>query len=425
MDLSDRELDRLTAAAALILDAERQLPVLGSVAWDREVADAFFASGARALPRPVYRPVDPAPYLEAAAAARALVAGASPVHAWLHRLCDMVETTARMLASLGTAGFTAHSAALYGTPQTPVADGATRALDLARRLDALLSDIDAGSGYFEPAQSFDAHELKRRLDALLPEHFPDALPAVDISRRVSAKAVAGKGYIRLREDARFTETDVVQLLQHEALIHIATGLNGAAQTRFPILGESHPGNARTQEGLAVFAEFISGALDPRRFRRLADRVIAIDMALEGADFLDLYRFFLDKNPHDAPIEAFESARRVVRGGLVEGGAPFTKDNVYLSGLIEVHSYLRAAVRSGDPRHIRLLFAGKLDIADLSALAMLDDQGLLVAPRYLPPWARDMRFLLSYLAYSTFLNQIDLSRVQDRHAALLAPVPRGA
>jgi hypothetical protein len=57
------------------------------------------------------------------------------------------------------------------------------------------------------------------------------------------------------------------------------------------------------------------------------------MAEEGADFLDLYRFFLGRGSDEE--NAFDNARRVCRGGLVEGGAPFTKDVCYLDGLLRV------------------------------------------------------------------------------------------
>jgi uncharacterized protein (TIGR02421 family) len=216
----------------------------------------------------------------------------------------------------------------------------------------------------------------------------------------------------------FSDLDVTQLLQHEAFVHIATGKNGLAQANFPLLAESHPGNARTQEGLAVFAEFISGALDPRRFRRLADRVIAIDMAERGADFIEVYRYFRERGPADPPFEAFENARRVFRGGMISGGAPFTKDSIYLGGLLEVHNFLRAAVKTGDAAYIRLLFVGKIDLADLAAMKLLSDEGLIHAPRFMPPWATDLRYLLSYLAYSTFLNEINLGAVVAKYEPLL-------
>jgi hypothetical protein len=141
------------------------------------------------------------------------------------------------------------------------------------------------------------------------------------------------------------------------------------------------------------------------------------MSAQGAGFLQLYTFFRERSDNDAPFEAFESARRVVRGGLVNGGAPFTKDSIYLQGLLEVHNYLRTAVRTGDAAYIRLLFVGKIDLDDLAAMKFLRDAGLLSEPAYMPPWATDLRYLLSYLAYSTFLNGIDLKSVAARYEAL--------
>lgn len=52
---------------------------------------------------------------------------------------------------------------------------------------------------------------------------------------------------------------------------MATSLNGQAQDDLPVLALGHPGTTRTQEGLAVFSEFVSGTLELDRFRRLADR----------------------------------------------------------------------------------------------------------------------------------------------------------
>ena len=61
------------------------------------------------------------------------------------------------------------------------------------------------------------------------------------------------------------------------------------------------------------------------------------MAIDGADFIEVFKFFVKKN--NSKNQAFESARRVFRGGLLTGGAPFTKDIVYLDGLIRVYNFL--------------------------------------------------------------------------------------
>jgi uncharacterized protein (TIGR02421 family) len=416
---SDAEIERLVSAATLLLSAEERVPVLRTLSWDRSLADDFFRSGCKSPPRPTYVRIDADPTLDKVRAARGLLAGSSPVHEWLRRFADVAERTAALLQSVGTKEFYVHSCALYGAPGSPIADGRRTALELARRLDSLLSDFDDGGKKLEPPARHTAVDIKRRLDAELPAVFGAASPRVEVVANVSGKAAAGRDYIKLRSDASFSDLDATQILQHEALVHIATGKNGQAQPHFPLLAESHPGNARTQEGLAVFAEFISGALDPSRFKRLADRVIAIDMAAQGADFIDIFNFFRERSATDAPFEAFESARRVVRGGLVEGGAPFTKDSVYLQGLLEVHNYLRTAVRKGDAAWIRLLFVGKIDLADLEAMKMLRDAGLLADPRYLPPWATDLRYLVSYLAYSTFLNEISLADVAAKYGKLFS------
>jgi len=59
--------------------------------------------------------------------------------------------------------------------------------------------------------------------------------------------------------------------------------------------------------------------------------------------------------------------------------------------------------------------GKFDLADLDAIRLLRDEGLLTEPRYMPPWATDLRFMTSYLAYSVFLNEINLGSVLTRYS----------
>ncbi len=115
------------------------------------------------------------------------------------------------------------------------------------------------------------------------------------------------------------------------------------------------------------------AIELDRLRRLADRVFAIQMAVEGADFLDVYRWFLERVGDTDP--AFENARRVFRGGLVTGGAPFTKDVVYLLGLLQVTNFVRASFAAGRADCLSLLFCGKLDLLDIPALCQLYALGL--------------------------------------------------
>ncbi|MDX2221524.1 MAG: flavohemoglobin expression-modulating QEGLA motif protein [Rhodospirillaceae bacterium] len=416
--LSPGELERLKTAAALLRKAEKPVRILRAVGWGPEVEERFMAQGAKELPQVAYTPLDPKPVHAALADIRPLIAGSSPAHAWLWRVADTVATAAEMLAGIGTKDFHRHSLALYGSPQTPLVNCDVRPLDLARTLDYVLSaytNLEINLNAADPA-GVTAADMQPRMQAILDRHFGADAPKVEIAEHLSAKALAGSKYIRLKRTARFSDRDLSQLVHHEAFVHAGTSFNGAAQTAFPILAAGHAGTTRTQEGLAVFAELISGAMDPSRMLRLADRVIAIQMAMDGADFIQLYQFFLQR--HDDPHAAFENARRVVRGGMVAGGAPFTKDSVYLEGVIRVHNFLRIAVQETRVDCIRLLFAGKLDIEDMPAITQLAAHGLIAFPKFLPPWAKDLRFVLSYIAYSSFLNRMQLDRVRAHYIDML-------
>ncbi len=418
-ELSVEEQGRTRRAAGLLKQAEQSVRVLRSVAWSPEVRERFFAAGARELPVVSYAGFDPEPSLELIAAARETLPGVPLLDAWFGRVAEALETAARMLAAVGTSEFGRQSRLLYGEPdRSELGDEATP-LALANQLNEVLSGIEGiDLGAPDPACHL-AHGVAERMWAAVQSRFGDRAPEVAVVDTLSANALAGPRAIRIRRTACFTDRDVLQLIHHEAFIHVATALNGEDQVELPILA-GHPGTTGTQEGLAVFAELVSGTLDPSRLSRLADRVLAIQQALDGADFLEVYRFFTERGYE--PEQAFESARRVFRGGVLSGGAPFTKDVVYLHGLLRVHNFLRSAVAARRHDCVRLLFCGKLDLRDLPALALLARQGMLAPPTFLPPWAEDLRFLVSYLAYSIFLNQVNLPRVRRRYEQLLAATP---
>ena len=103
--------------------------------------------------------------------------------------------------------------------------------------------------------------MAQDITTAVSRHFGDAAPAIELVDSLSANALASASRIRIRRDARFTDRDAAQLLNHEAYIHVATSLNGKDQKDLPILAAGHPGTTRTQEGLAVFAEIISGTIE--------------------------------------------------------------------------------------------------------------------------------------------------------------------
>ena len=417
--LSQKYLDNAKRAASILNETAKGLPLLRSMNWDDHWRKTFLDTSA--LPQPTYETIDTSKISEAVDMARALLDGDHAVTCFVRRFSGTLEEMGGLLQTRGTPAFFTHSHALFGEPNQYMIDGKTKVINLARHMDGSLDGLDFDRLVVEGYQTdFGGAEFARKLRPHLKHHFGEDAPKVVVAPVLSAKALAGTRRIRVQSAARFTERDVDQLLQHEALVHVATGLNGRSQKNFPFLGRAHAGTTEIQEGLAVFAEIMSGAMDPDRFRRLADRVLAIQMCVEGADFKEVFDFYVPRAKNRT--EAYENTRRIFRGGVITGGAPFTKDMVYLNGLLRVHNYMRSIVRLGRADLIRILWCGKLDIEDVPALAYLAGQGELTPPKYMPPWVKDLRFLVSYLAYSSFLNQVKMPGFQSYYEDALKDVP---
>ena len=206
-----------------------------------------------------------------------------------------------------------------------------------------------------------------------------------------------------------------QLLQHEAFVHSLTALNGRAQPLLPSLALSSPRTTATQEGLATFAEQITGSIDIERMKRVSLRIEAVAMALAGADFIEVFRYFIASGQQ--PPESFSSAQRVFRGVPLTGGSAFTKDTVYLRGLIGVHTFFRWALRQRNLHLCRHLFAGKMTLADVQRFEPLFQAGVIKPPRWMPPWIQRANGLAGMLAFSLFANRIRLDQVADEQAVL--------
>jgi uncharacterized protein (TIGR02421 family) len=413
--------DRYRQAAQILHDVAKPMRVLSALAWPSQVREEFLAGGAQRLPAPTYSPVDPAPVLEAVAGARALLRPGNVVDDWLGREAGAIESTARMLATRETRAFFDHSRALYGIPDQPLRFDPATPLELAHRVHDALDELHQADLVPPVVRSRTGDQVATFIRGEVQEHFGDAAPEVILVDELSANATATTSRIRIRRGARFTTKDAGQLLNHEAFIHVGTGLNGRAQTDIPILAVGHPGTTRTQEGLAVYSEYVSGTLGLDRLRRLADRIVAVQHVIDGADFIELYRWFLERTPNAE--QAFESTRRIFRGAPMTGGAPFTKDCTYLSGYLSVTTFIRAAFQAGRADTLALLFSGKLDLFAVPALSELRSQGLVKPARFLPPWAADPGWVLAHLSLNTFLANIDLTAVSGAMADLLEHCPR--
>jgi hypothetical protein len=153
---------------------------------------------------------------------------------------------------------------------------------------------------------------------------------------------------------------------------------------------------------------ITDTMDLARLRRIALRIIGIQAALDGADFLEVFTLFRDAGQSDS--EAYHSARRIFRGGDVRGGVAFTKDVVYLSGLSRVHTFLLEAEHAGHDGLIRVLFSGRMTLGDALELEPFFEDGTLRYGDVLPDWARNSACLAAYLSWAALNDRIDLDAV---------------
>ena len=411
MAIAVRLVRLLGETSAEILQAQKPVRVIPALAWPEEIEQEFFASGAAVLPKPSY---SVAPGVSESLVTFQRLAerlrGENEIERFLRETCVAMATAARMLLAVGSKDFYYQSVELFGRPASLSADRQTTNLDLARHFEQVVAAFSPPLCAVDQP-SFGAEEAAQILRERFARFFLHHPVKVRVVDRLAAAAASTPEEIRLKHDARFSQRDLRQLEFHEGQVHMATTLNGRAQPVLPFIAMASPRTTRTQEGLAVLTEFITGSTSLPRVRRLCERTLAIHMAEEGASFIDLYRFYRERGSDEHL--AFECARRVTRGGLVAGGAPFTKDCCYLDGLLRVTNFLRIALVKGKSEMVRLLFAGKLAIDDIPLFDCLAREGLVAEPLYLPRWAQDLSYLTAFMSYTAFLGRSQLSSEERR------------
>ncbi len=401
------------ALDARIVRVARDLRVLSLASWPASVQRTFLADlarGQRRLPRFDYPARD---FSQARQELDAIAAAADPGHplgAYVAESAHDWSLAARMLEALGTSEAGALSVMLYGHPHDPLPGGGVTTREAARHFIGIADELDHELVAPEEQVRISATALQLQLQNQLDAFFGGRVVSVELDPELIAKAAAGAYRIRLRDGAAYSDYDRAQLLHHEALVHSLTALNGRAQPTLPSLAMSSPRVTATQEGLAVLAELITGSIDIERMKRVSLRTEAIAMAMDGADFLQVFDWFVAAG--QGAEESFASAQRVYRGVPPGGGSAFAKDTVYLRGLVEVHTFFRHALHEGRLHQCRRLFAGKMTLDDVARLDPLFDAGVLAPPRWLPDWVARANGLAGQLAFSLFANRIRLDRLTD-------------
>lgn len=171
----------------------------------------------------------------------------------------------------------------------------------------------------------------------------------------------------LNKSHRFSADELNVLTNHEIGVHMVTTMNGLLHP-LKIFSHGFPNNEETQEGLAVFSEYMSGNLTVKRLKELAYRVLAVDSLAKGYTFSKTFRLLhsaYDLNREDA----FYITMRAHRGG------GFTKDYLYLSGLKKIYDYYQ------ENSDLSLLLSGKVSLEFADDISYMLKKGFAVTPKH--------------------------------------------
>ncbi|MCB1730894.1 MAG: flavohemoglobin expression-modulating QEGLA motif protein [Halieaceae bacterium] len=426
-DSNAKYLDLVRQLSDQIVEAQRPIRILDSIKWCGEVRSAFFASGCRELPivdADYYRRKNLLDYdpgtlrAELHQIERDIVrklGQLNPLATIMRRMCREYQTVVRMLEARGTADFGLYSEELYGSASDVFHAGDPTLADLGTQMEATLINLLKNSSMEEAPKDISAPEAVEMLNQRLLAAFPDAGIRVLLNDQMTADAAAGSDYLKIRSDARFNALDVDVLEVHEGWVHLGTTLNGMAQPACTFLGKGPPSSTTTQEGLAVLTEILTLRSSPSRLYKLINRVRAVTLAEQGANFVEVFNYLRE---HDMPEEdSYAIAVRIFRGSTPDG-RPFTKDLAYMRGFVQTYNFLRLAMSEGKLDNLPLLFCGKVTLEDISSYRLLMDEGVIVAPKFMPPHFADLKGLATWMSFSRFISSLSYDQLQVDYSALL-------
>lgn len=408
--------NKILDLSLLLNEAQKPIQILDSVKWTEEIEASIIKSGFKDIPKIDYssRPLkyDPEKKLQEFKQLRVMIqrelGTADPIGQILTRNCTQYENVIRMLMVRGKPEFYDYSKKLYGSPTEIMGDGKTRLSDLARTMEQSLNSLHETKMGEQFEKNLTAEMVVEQLQARLGAFFKGENIKVKISDGIVSDASAGSDYIKIKNGMMFSPRDVNTFEVHEGWVHLGTTMNGQNQPFAKWLAKGPPCSTVTQEGLAVIMELFNFALFPSRAKRLNDRLIACQMAEEGANLLEVIDFYREKGQSD--LQALRNAGRIFRGASLEGGSPFTKDISYLKGFVMIYNFIRTTIQEGRADRIPFLFAGKVTLEDVPVLEAYHQEGLIALPKYLPPQIKDLNGIAVWMAFSNFLERMKIEDI---------------
>ena len=418
--------EKVKTLSEAILEAQRPIRILDSIKWDSDIDERLKKSKFKDMPAVgseyyaaqslSFDPVAKVEEFENIVRSVEQQIGADDdIGQKMIVNCREYQDVIRMLQHRGTNEFYQYSKRLYGSPKDTFHDEKTSISDIAQVMYSMLSILGGRSIGEESPENLDAAQVVKQLNDKFAGYFSDNPVRAKISDGIIADASAGSDTVKIRDGAMFSQRDVNLLEVHEGWVHVGTTLNGLNQHLCKFLAKGPPRVASTQEGLAVLLEIFSFVSSPKRARTINDRVIGIDKAESGANFLEVLEFYRIEGYSEE--DCLANAKRVFRGGVLDGGAPFTKDIAYIKGFIENYNFMRAAMKAGKPEYIPYLFVGKVHCSDVPLWYHKHHEGIIDAPKYIPAQFRDLNGVAVWMSFSNVFNMIDMNKVQEYFAKI--------
>jgi uncharacterized protein (TIGR02421 family) len=252
-----------------------------------------------------------------------------------------------MMENFDTALFYEHCTKLYGTSHKLISN------------NAFLYFLEEIPKYCIPDHS----TVKLRGDAALHylrQKMLETFDAKDFEVKASSSLLsdssAGRKTLKLNPHKEYTTGHLDIFLVHEGWVHLGTSLNGAVQDDNPWLSTWAPRTTFLQEGLAILTELITGCMTLERWNKVVLRHLATSMAERGSSITDVYAYLRHHEMED--LDAFKLSLRVFRGVPLEGGMAFTKELLYLHGMVELLYHLHFFKTD-----LRSLWVGKISFEE--------------------------------------------------------------
>lgn len=424
-------LERLKQLSTRLVSLQKPIRILDAIKWPQEIEQGFRAQQGRELPaleadfyqrQPLaFDPRTVNQLLkELKSDVRRQLGHSDALGKILQATIDQYQIVIELLGARGTQQFGHFSRMLYGSASDNIRGDRKTLRQMGERLCHIFS-LPAVEHLNRPyTNHINAEEAVTMLDARMRDYFGADEVRVQISDDIVSDASAGGDRIKINRRAHFSELDIQVLEVHEGWVHIGTTLNGREQPWATWLSVGSPRITAIQEGMAVLLETLTFSSFPQRARRISDRVVAVDLAEQGADFCEVYRHFLDRgvSEHDS----YRVTQRVFRGGTLTGGSVFTKDISYVKGFVENVNFIRSAIQSGVPEIIPMLFVGKVTLDDLPPLYERYLDGVIAGPKYLPPMFKNLNGLYVWFGFSSSMSEMNIARVQQHFNKLFQQLP---